>query len=240
MRSNNGYSNKSDFRLLFEQQRLIHYENLLLRKIEKIEERNESRLDNNKILLYISLLIPIMGYTGDVIGMKMIRYIPNYKSIIFNTVLALPSIILLCSTFKFMKLKKRIKIYNMKCEAGQNIVFSKYIIKRIKENKDLFKRINGSINNSSDFNRKLIEYYFELNNKDKIVFYDTDLKNFIYEYLRELDENICGDIYSYLCEVIISRHIIDGSLRKGNNEHELVFTINRSNSSFIQIYSTEK
>lgn len=226
--------------LFIEHQRFLHYEELLIRKIEKIEEKYESRLDSNKMLFYISILIPILGYTNDVIGMKIIMNIPNYKEIIVNIVLLLPSTALLISVLKVKKSMKRLNIYAMKSEYSQNIVFYKYLIEKIKEDRNLYKRINDLVNRDSGFNTKIFEYYLKLNTKDKIVFEKSDLENFIYEYLKGLDKNILGEIDNYLCEIIISRHMINGHLRKGDRAEKFIFSIDRRNALSISTLSNEK
>ncbi|WP_142414405.1 hypothetical protein [Hathewaya massiliensis] len=230
----------NEYKTLIEHQRLLHYEDLLIRKIDKLEERYKAGVDSNKILFFISLLISVLGYSNDVIGIKIIKNIPNYKEVMLRSIFLLSTIMWLRSLIKFFKFNKRIRVYNMKTEYGQDMLFYKYIVEKVKEDEDLYKKLNNSVDKSSNFNTKIFEYYWVLNNKDKIVFSKSDLKFFIYEYVSKLDKNICNELHNYLYEVIISRHIIRGDLRKDNIKDEFTFTINKNNLISIQFLPTQK
>ncbi|MDU4320141.1 MAG: hypothetical protein E7I47_12615 [Clostridium sp.] len=239
-RKRKGKQECKDLNLLIQYERLFHYENLLIKKIDKLEERYESKIDSNKVISIISLLITILGYTNDVVGMKMIQNIPNYKEVIFIIIYFLPHVMLFRSVIKLSRFKKKFEIYNMKDEYGQKTIFSKYIVSKINENRELNRKINDTINSTEEINKNLFKYYNIFKNQDKIIFYKSDLKRYINDYLIKLDKNISYDISHYLCEIIILRYLIDGQIAIGKVKEQLEFTIDENNVMEIKFMSSRQ
>ncbi|NFI67251.1 hypothetical protein FC922_10620, partial [Clostridium botulinum] len=72
-----------NYNLLIEYEKLFHYEDLLIRKLDQLKLNYDTKISSSKIFGIISVFIAVLGYTNEVIGIKMIKSINNYKEILY-------------------------------------------------------------------------------------------------------------------------------------------------------------
>lgn len=218
----------NQYDLLIEQQRLFHYENILIEKIEKIREKYELKVSNSKTVGYIAYLLPFLGFTADSYLTRIFKSLPNYKEIfigILILVYLIPSIIILKRTLNLKRFINLEDIYYANNYITQDRIFKKFILDKMKFNEEFKSRIE---NDNISYNDKL-EYYFRDDNKDEITFYKSDLKLFIFWYFHDLDKNISSDISRYVSEIIISRYVIESKINKAAIKEKFKFVIDRNN-----------
>ncbi|NFJ20471.1 hypothetical protein FC897_14215, partial [Clostridium botulinum] len=108
-----------NYNLLIEYEKLFHYEDLLIRKLDQLKLNYDTKISSSKIFGIISVFIAVLGYTNEVIGIKMIKSINNYKEILYCIILLIPSILSMSYLLKFKKVMKSFKIDFLKEEHSQ-------------------------------------------------------------------------------------------------------------------------
>jgi|GEM_PF-3309040 len=203
---------------IIEYKKLFHYENLLISEIDKIESEYNGKINkftiSGVIIGITSFIIPILGYTNDVIGMKIFRDIfSNNKDFIEYVLLLSPVVVSCISTFyivyKVKKIKesiKSIKLKFIKSEFNQTKIFLRYISKKANEQNVL-----------NESNSEILKYYSS-GNKTKITFLKSDLDNYIYKYFKENNKNVDSyNISKFLSEIIISRGLIENEIKRSKD-----------------------
>lgn len=218
-----------DYNLIIEYENLFHYEDLLIRRIDKIKTEYETKFGNSKIYTLISFFIPVLGYTNDVLGIRILSSIPSIKNIILYIALSAPGILSLYTAYRFKRLKESLDIEWNKYELAQMKIFFEYIIEKAKKQNIL----DGNTNYIDyDFKSKydeLVEHYFS-GNKTQIMISKSDLKYYINDYLRKINKNIGNyEISTFLSEIIISRGLIKNKIKKSIYDDKFEYIIDKTN-----------
>lgn len=218
----------NQYDLLIEQQRLFHYENILIAKIEKIREKYELKVSNSKTVGYIAYVLPFLGFTEDSYLTRIFKSLPYYKEIfigILILVYLIPSIIILRRTLNLKRFINLEDIYYANNYSTQDSIFKKFILNKIKFNEEFKSRVEN-VNISYD---DKLQHYFKDDNKDEITFCKSELEFFIFYYFYNLDKNISGEISRCLSEIIISRYVIESKINKTDIKEKYKFIIDRNN-----------
>ncbi|HCO74989.1 MAG TPA: hypothetical protein DIT16_09070 [Clostridium sp.] len=225
---------RNDFTILIEYQKLLHYDDLLRRKIDKMNLLDNNKFNNSKLITIFSFFITIMGFTSDGIGIKILKTIPGWKDILLIIILVTPSILSLIHIFKIKKSIKDLDIEFMKRETEQEKILFKYIVEKVKKEREL-----GLLSNNLDYDFKnnyqeIVEYYF-LGNSTKVILNKCDLEYFIYKYNEKNNNIIDDDISVFLSEIIISRGLIENKIKRNMCSDEFEYIIDKANIMHIAI-----
>ncbi|HIG0358264.1 TPA: hypothetical protein ACX96U_003639 [Clostridium sporogenes] len=213
-----------NYNLLIEYEKLFHYEDLLIRKLDQLKLNYDTKISSSKIFGIISVFIAVLGYTNEVIGIKMIKSINNYKEILYCIILLIPSILSMSYLLKFKKVMKSFKIDFLKEEHSQQKNFFKFIIKKAEM---LYRDVEVPSNNNLEYQKLLIKYC--LDNKIKIIFDKSDLQYYIDDYLKSFNKDMDRDISIFLSEIILSRCLINKNIKGTIYNDEFQYSINETN-----------
>lgn len=225
-----------DYSIIIEYKKLFHYEDLLIRKIDKIQMEYKAKFSKSKIYTLISFFIPVLGYTNDVLAIRILNSIPSIKNIILTIALFVPSILSIYGVYKFKRAIECLNIEFTKQEVKQRTLFFEYIIEKAKQQKTLDENINDI---DYDFKFKyseIMEYYFS-GNKTKIIFSKSDLQYYINNYLEKINKGIDDyDISTFLSEIIVARGLIKCKIKRSIYDDEFEYIIDKNNIMEIGVY----
>ncbi|MGN2338084.1 hypothetical protein ACTFIN_08145 [Clostridium cagae] len=219
--SDNNTSYKSYFDYIVNNQRLIHFESLLITKLDFIKSDYNKKISLFSLSAIFTFLLTVFGFSSDSIGINLIMKISIFKNInvgviISNFILLLTPIFLLIYTIKLFRIKKSLDLEFLKNPHSQEKLLAKFIID--KHEKQLLVNVNDSF--------KFLDYY--RNNETSIKFFKDDFTNYIYEYLeKNFQGKIDIDVSRYLSEVIILRNLLEVRINKldnSNNYFEIIIS----------------
>lgn len=185
---------------------LIHYENLLIKKLDEIATTYKKR----RIIKILSpiggLCITILGWSNDNIGPKALEYLMKFFGLnldsngisymIYITINICLLITSVYSVFKAKQIKKGITVEFLKEPLNQYKLLTKYILNKYKD----------KLPYKAD-KKEFFKYYSIDKKITKIQFCKSDFRNYLATYLDRFNTHY--DISRYLAEVIILRRLIE-------------------------------
>lgn len=222
---NTGY--KLYFDYIVNNQRLIHFENLLITKIDTIKSDYDKKIVTFSLSAIFTFLLTVFGFSSDTIGIKLIRTTEIFKNIniVSNLIFLLVPILLLINTIKLNRTKKSLDLEFLKNPHSQDKLLARFILDEYE--KEIPVDVNDSI--------KFLKYYYK--NDTSIKFLKNDFKEYIYKYLQQnFGGKIDSDISRYLSETIILRNLLEDKINKLQNSNEDFETIiSKSNVALFQL-----
>lgn len=187
-------------------QQLIHFEQLLINKLNNIELKYDKKISIIIITTTITLISWILSLSSDSIVIKILTYLLDKQEIkisLFRMIYILPYILLIFVQifllFRLVRLKRGIKVKLLKEPYTQSQIFWEFIYIECQK----YLPCNPE---ELDFH----EYYLK-GNKTEIIFSDIELMNFISKkYNKVIDNDI--EIERYLLEVIILRQLLSKNI----------------------------
>ncbi|GAA0741266.1 hypothetical protein [Clostridium oceanicum] len=225
--SDNNIDCKSYFDYIVNNERLIHFESLLIAKIDVIKSDFDRKICTFSLSTMVTFLLTVFGFSSDTIAMKLIKTAEIFKNInegVVNCIYLIFPILLLVETIKLKRIRKSLDLEFLKDPYTQDKLFHRFILDKY------YKEILVDVNNVI----KSLKCYYENDMHTSIKFLKCDFKIYVRQYLEEnFKGKIDFDVSRYLCEVIILRKLIENEIYRLQDSNEYFEIIISKNSDIL-------